>query len=524
MGFPKLTFASQNCNSLNVSTECDKQLTKLIAITNLCTDIIFLSDLRLNKGTAQIDKIRKNFLCNNNKNYDFYYNSTSNRSGVGILIASVLNADITSKYCDDDENILGVSILISGNKLKLCAVYGPNHNEKAFFINLDNFLANDPETPVIMGGDWNATYSTSDNPCNPDILNMASPPSLVRSGWLADLCRHHDLIDPFRALHPTRRDFSFSALGRKNGRSRLDFFLISSNLITILRKCDIAQCLSSNAFDHKSIYLDFTSDKINSKPYINRTITDNLRTSDVVLAAFADTYLAHADPVQPAVDELHVFRAADVDLLTPQKVIVGRLTQLLREYNDLIERSFLEGQSQLLGLQIAEKETEINLQKELIWDPLTFQNLILTCNADYFLEALLSNIKGAVISFQTWVKRFENRKKTVLITKLNKLRRDLVSNVSEIGELEQELSKILDSELLAKVRSMKLFSCLNSEKPTPLFLNLARTNSSNKSFPLYYNRMAPLIPRTMQGMRGLLPFLRTFTANPQMIRLTLPVV
>jgi hypothetical protein len=189
--------------------------------------------------------------------------------------------------------------------------------------------------------------------------------------------------------------------------------------------------LSSNAFDHKSISLDFTSDKINSKPYINRTITDNPRTSDVVLAAFADTYLAHADPVQPAADGQHVFRATDVDLLTPQKVIVGRFTQLLREYNSLIERSFLEGQSQLLVLLIAEKETEINLQKELIWDPQVFQNLKLTCNADYFLEALLSNIKGAVISFQTWVKRFENRKKAVLITKLNKLRSRVRTRVEQ---------------------------------------------------------------------------------------------
>ncbi len=56
---PQLTFSAQNCNSLNISTECDKQLVTLISITALCTDIIFLSDLRLNKGTAQTEKSEK---------------------------------------------------------------------------------------------------------------------------------------------------------------------------------------------------------------------------------------------------------------------------------------------------------------------------------------------------------------------------------------------------------------------------------------------------------------------------------
>jgi hypothetical protein len=31
-----------------------------------------------------------------------------------------------------------------------------------------------------------------------------------------------------------------------------------------------------------------------------------------------------------------------------------------------------------------------------------------------------------------------------------------------------------------KVRNMKIFDCLNSEKPTPMFLNLARRGSASK--------------------------------------------
>jgi hypothetical protein len=67
------------------------------------------------------------------------------------------------------------------------------------------------------------------------------------------------------------------------------------------------------------------------------------------------------------------------------------------------------------------------------------------------------------------------------VAKLNNLRKDCPSNVDEIIVLERELNQILDSELVAKVRSMKLFSRLNSEKPTPLFLSLAKSSNSGKS-------------------------------------------
>jgi hypothetical protein len=52
------------------------------------------------------------------------------------------------------------------------------------------------------------------------------------------------------------------------------------------------------------VYLDFTREKTFKKLFINRTILSNPRTDDVVLAAFADTYLAHADPGQPNLGDI----------------------------------------------------------------------------------------------------------------------------------------------------------------------------------------------------------------------------
>jgi exonuclease III len=154
-------------------------LSKLIAITDLRTDIIFKSDIRLNKGTAQTEKITKSFACNSNKNFKFFFNSSMNKRGVGILISDSLIVSVNHEYVDSDENILSLSITVNGTTLKLCSIYGPNHNDKKFYDNLHNFLSSDPQCPIIIGGDWNTTYSTADIPLNPDIMNMSSPPPVL---------------------------------------------------------------------------------------------------------------------------------------------------------------------------------------------------------------------------------------------------------------------------------------------------------------------------------------------------------
>ena len=75
--YPDLTYSIQNCNSLNISTVCQKQISKIIAITALCTDIIFLSDIRLNVNSEQVEKIKKMSIniYNPTHSYDAFFHS-----------------------------------------------------------------------------------------------------------------------------------------------------------------------------------------------------------------------------------------------------------------------------------------------------------------------------------------------------------------------------------------------------------------------------------------------------------------
>jgi hypothetical protein len=311
---------------------------------------------------------------------------------------------------------------------------------------------------------------------NPDILNMSSPPSLTRTRWLSDLCSRFNLLDPYRAFHPTRRDFSYFPKGQRKNRSRIDFFLMSQDLLSKCKSCDISPWLSVNTFDHKSIFLDFGNTKSSPKLYINRTIINNPRTDDVVLGAYADTYLSHAVDNETGPVRL-VHNRHQLGILEEQKVIVGNFLQMIIDYNSLVEREIREPDNNLIPLLIAAKSRDLDIQRERIWPIDAFSNFRLSCDNDFFFEALSSNIKGSVISFQTWVRCTDNLRKSILVDRLNSLRSNYDLNFDEISDCEKKLNDLVNTEVMAKVKQMKIFSCLNSEKPTPVFLNLARSSN-----------------------------------------------
>ncbi len=123
-----ISIAAQNCNSLNISTSCPKQLKKLYSIAELGTDIIFLSDLRLNNNVNNIRDLENSFLSCNKKQYVLFQNSTKNSRGTGILIAQNSGITVIDEFRDANENILGLHVKLREGELLLVSVYGPNNN------------------------------------------------------------------------------------------------------------------------------------------------------------------------------------------------------------------------------------------------------------------------------------------------------------------------------------------------------------------------------------------------------------
>ncbi len=165
--FPNITISSINCNSLNMSNigSMNHKL-KLYGITKLRTDIIFLSDLRLNnnQNISCIPLVRSTFRTNPYGGYELVYNLTMNKRGVGILLKISTCFRICEKWRDPAENSLLLKLQIEGKPFTFIVgcIYGPNNHEPVFFDYLRNNIPRN--MPVILGGDWNCTPNNSPPP------------------------------------------------------------------------------------------------------------------------------------------------------------------------------------------------------------------------------------------------------------------------------------------------------------------------------------------------------------------------
>ena len=129
-----LTVATQNCNSLNLTTNIRSYELKIAAIKNFNTDIIFLCDTRLvsNKGVSGAKRLKDSMRDAKGRKYDVYTNSKSNSRGVAILIDTAMGVSPQETFLDPEENFLFLKININSTPVLLGSIYGPNTTGRDF--------------------------------------------------------------------------------------------------------------------------------------------------------------------------------------------------------------------------------------------------------------------------------------------------------------------------------------------------------------------------------------------------------
>ena len=470
--FPDITISSINCSSLNMSSiSSSHHKLKLYGITKLRSDFIFMSDIRLGSksiGGNSIAVLEKSFLVNPYGAYVLYCNSSKSSRGVGILIKKSLTFSVLAEARDLDENILGLRISISGTELVLISIYGPNSIDNNFFKQLCLILGDLSNIPVIIGGDWNCTYSCNPLNSNPDVCDMAKLPNLTHSKLVRNLCEKFSLSDPFRFFYPNKQDFSFTpcSTAQKN-RSRLDYFLISDSIAEHTSDCSICPNLQNSLFDHKAITLSFIKKKsFNRKPCISNFILNDPLIEIVVKLSVIEcyTHLA-ADP--PFSQEILLQR-------------VGTAKHSLREIGDdsniLLPNTRTVLEINLRENRIAELKATID---ELDIDGL--QSLAIVIDDDLFLEYLINNIRNDIVSYQTFIARTFNLTKNTLINQLNICKSQQAFDPDLMRELEQNLNLITDLEVKNEFEKFRNFEILNCEKITPFFIKMANCTKKSSS-------------------------------------------
>jgi exonuclease III len=85
---------------------------------------------------------------------------------------------------------------------------------------------------------------------------MRSIPSLYRTTKIREIADSFNITDPFRFVYPNCRDYTYIPnAAQRNNRSRIDFFMVSTGLLTNITGASIPIGKLSTLFDHKSVEL-----------------------------------------------------------------------------------------------------------------------------------------------------------------------------------------------------------------------------------------------------------------------------
>jgi hypothetical protein len=323
---------------------------------------------------------------------------------------------------------------------------------------------------TIMGGDFNATWDGQDVDDNIDILNMTNIPSKFRSDKFNWVANNNELTDPYRYLNPSKRDFTYIPNARQHfNRSRIDFFLVTTSLCGKYINCDIEQTLTTSAFDHKMVSLDFSrgGKKVHNNTIKNQMLSDPLFTSKI-RATVLECHLQHVDP-----DVFPPFRKREL-LET-----IGMVHNKINLVNSLRNNNYYDNQG--IGHQISGLLMEIEEIFETLPDHEFFEGLEKNCEKDHFFEVLVMNLKNNALAQQKKIYDAKNRSKMILSNKLRELKKDFIRNKYEILELEQKMVALNEKEIREELENMYIFDRLTNEKMTPYFLNLAKKGQKTDS-------------------------------------------
>ena len=473
-----LTFMTQNLNSLNVSTANKNNAKvshfkqKISAILSKKCDIIFLQDVRAASKLITIEKI---ITCTMFGNYKLIANSTLSKRGVCILYKRTLDLEVLSEFHSPCQNLLLVKCNLNNVLTCLGSAYGPRDADNPNFMTYVRQKVHEMNTNChLVAGDFNCL--TSNLPIiheritqapnkykyrgsNPDCLNMQNIPNISNTNAVCEGIADGFWTDPFRSLYPNRRDYSYVPFNKNApNRSRIDFFLISPNLLSFVE--DVKhEPLLTKLFDHKAVILNLNLKNTKSEPRIdNKYVKYPGMREESALIAFQ---LFHASTnvdlsatirdLTQVVNDLKMIVIYKAKLLRPDLLINQYCTNLVEQCTNIINLTYQ-------------------------WDDLSAANCI--HEPDLLFETLQNNVKMAIISFQTAIKKSEKCFEKNINHQLNLLKNSEDSLACDVFELEARLNEYYDEINLVNCEKNKYWSLFHLERPTSNYCNL--TKASNK--------------------------------------------
>lgn len=240
----EVRISSWNVRGLNKMVKLKQVLGR---IKQLKSGIIFLQETHLAK--KDIDRVRVRW-----PGQVFSACFTSQARGVMILIHKSIPFMLKDKYVDQSGRFLILNGTIFSTQINFVNVYAPNGDNPSFYQNVFLSLSTCPGY-YIVGGDFNCVidpiYDRSTSSAHQQTRRIIKE-------HMIDL----NLTEIWRYLNPNKRDYSCHSNTHKT-YSRIDYFLISKGLVSLVDNCWYDSILLS---DHAPITLTLQISKLSFSP------------------------------------------------------------------------------------------------------------------------------------------------------------------------------------------------------------------------------------------------------------------
>ena len=178
----------------------------------------------------------------------FLSGNQSNSAGIGILI----NSNVVYKFISYRELKQGrlqlLNIEIDGKDIYLINIYGPNKDDVELINILDKTLIENNSETFIIGGDFNTTLDNKK-----DKLNGNLDTHKKCSVRIKEVMENNDLCDIWRIKNHDIKQYTWHSNTNPPIFCRLDYFLISSHILNLVKNCNIKPGYKS---DHSIVTFD----------------------------------------------------------------------------------------------------------------------------------------------------------------------------------------------------------------------------------------------------------------------------
>ena len=204
----------------------------------------------------------------------------SNSEGISIMINKKLSFDEINYTEIIKGKLQALTIQANNKEITLLNLYGPNSDDSTLFNTLEKFMEENEDCNFIVGGDFNTVLDI-----NKDKKNGRTDTHKKKREKITEIIDTYELIDIWRSQHQDILKYTWHSNNKPRIFCRLDYFLISENILNCVEKSDIKTGYKS---DHSVVTLNINLSttakgpgvfKINNSILLDTEYQSNIRNS-----------------------------------------------------------------------------------------------------------------------------------------------------------------------------------------------------------------------------------------------------